>query len=83
MKSRLLLLVAVAWLALPLAPCFADSPSLAETRTKAEQGDAAAQFNLGLMYRNGEGVPKDYAEAANWYRKAAEQGVAAAQYTLV
>ena len=42
-------------------------------RKAAEQGDAEAQFNLGLMYADGEGVPKDYAEAVKWYRKAAEQ----------
>ena len=40
----------------------------------AEQGDAFAQFSLGIMYDNGEGVPQDYAEAVKWYRLAAEQG---------
>ena len=34
------------------------------------------------MYANGEGVPQDYAEAVKWYRRAAEQGYAAAQYNL-
>jgi tetratricopeptide (TPR) repeat protein len=48
----------------------------------AEQGDAAAQFNLGLMYYFGEGVQQDYAEAEKWYRKAAEQGDASAEYNL-
>ena len=48
----------------------------------AEQGDAEAQFNLGLMYENGKGVRRDYAEAMKWYRKAAEEGFAAAQYML-
>jgi TPR repeat protein len=51
-------------------------------RPLAEQGHAAAQFSLGLMYRNGQGVPQDYAEAVTWYRKAAEQGVATAQSNL-
>ena len=32
-------------------------------RPLAEQGDAWAQYNLGFMYRNGHGVPRDYAEA--------------------
>ena len=36
----------------------------------AEQGDASAQFNLGLMYANGEGVLKDDAEAVRWYQLA-------------
>jgi TPR repeat protein len=82
MKSCLLLLVVTAWLALPLAPCFADSLSLAEIRTKAEQGNAEAQYNLGKMYYDGDGVPQDSAEAVKWYRKAAEQGYAEAQSNL-
>ena len=48
----------------------------------AEQGIPEAQFNLGLMYDKGQGVPQDYAEAVKWYRKAAEQGNAKAQYNL-
>ena len=51
-------------------------------RVHAEQGDASAQFNLGLMYVNGVRVPQDYAEAVKWYRKAADQGNATAQYDL-
>ncbi len=43
-------------------------------RPLAEQGNASAQFNLGVMYENGQGVPRDYAEAVKWYRLAAEQG---------
>ena len=60
----------------------AFAQSLSETRKKAEQGDAAAQFNLGLMYADGDGVPKDAVEAVKWYRKAAEQGNAKAQTNL-
>ena len=52
------------------------------TRYAAEQGDAAAQRNLGLMYANGRGVPEDDAEAVRWYRLAAEQDDASAQYFL-
>ena len=48
----------------------------------AEQGDAEAQSAMGLMYQYGEGVTKDYREAAKWYRKAAEQGLALAQLRL-
>ncbi len=48
--------------------------ALREFRPLAEQGDASAQHNLGLMYNNGLGVAQDYAEAVRWYRKAVEQG---------
>ncbi len=48
----------------------------------AEQGLAGAQFFLGNMYADGEGVPEDDAEAVKWYRKAAEQGHARAQFNL-
>ncbi|MDP4855337.1 MAG: SEL1-like repeat protein, partial [Schleiferiaceae bacterium] len=40
----------------------------------ADQGYAQAQYNLGIMYANGQGVPKSDKEAVKWYRKAAEQG---------
>ena len=51
-------------------------------RPLAEQGDADAQHNLGVMYASGQGVPQDYVEAAKWFRLAAEQGLALAQYNL-
>ena len=55
---------------------------LAETRQRADQGDANAQFNLGVMYASGLGVPQDDVQAAAWYRQAADQGHADAQYYL-
>ena len=48
----------------------------------AEQGRASDQFFLAWMYRDGKGVPENYAKAVYWYRKAAEQGYANAQYDL-
>ncbi len=48
----------------------------------AEQGHADAQYNLGNMYRKGEGVPQDDKTAVKWYTLAAEQGLAYAQYSL-
>jgi TPR repeat protein len=48
----------------------------------AEQGHAKAQLDLGGMYANGYGVPKDGAKAAEWFQKAAVQGHAEAQYFL-
>jgi TPR repeat protein len=37
----------------------------------AEQGDATAQYNLGLMYDHGWGVLQDYVQAHKWYNLAA------------
>jgi TPR repeat protein len=48
----------------------------------ANQGNAYAQSNLGLMYAKGEGVVQDYAAAVPWYRKAADQGHAMARSNL-
>ena len=48
----------------------------------AKMGNATAQYYLGEMYYNGEGVSKDYTKAVEWYRKSAEQGNAAAQCCL-
>lgn len=41
---------------------------------KAEQGDAESQFILGKCYMNGKGVKKSITEAANWWRKASDNG---------
>ena len=41
-----------------------------------------APSHLGFMYDKGQGVPQDYAAAVSWYRKAAEQGDADAQFNL-
>lgn len=43
-------------------------------RKAAEQGNTAAQYNLGMLYEDGSGVKKDLQEALKWYGKAAEQG---------
>ena len=40
-------------------------------RPLADHGDAGGQYNLGVMYQYGWGVPQDYAEAIEWFRKAA------------
>ena len=53
-----------------------------QTKANAEQGESTAQYNLGLMYDNGEGVLEDDKEAVKWYRKAAEKGHAPAQNNL-
>ena len=95
MKStrQFLILAIVAWLTLPLPfPSWADFASgfrayargdydtaLKEFRRLADRGDASAQYNLGLMYDKGHGVPQDDKEALRWYRMAAEQGIPGAQ----
>ena len=56
--------------------------AMKEWKPLAEQGNAVAQYNLALMYDNGEGVTLDDAEAVKWYRKAAEQENANAQSNL-
>jgi uncharacterized protein len=59
-----------------------DTPEIAALSVKANAGDADAQHKLGYAYEKGEGVPQGYAQAAAWYRKAAEQGHAGAQFFL-
>ncbi len=52
-------------------------------RPLADQGDAKVQYNLGVLYRDGQGVVKqDHAEAVKWFRKAADQGDAMGQHNL-
>jgi len=48
----------------------------------AEAGDPAVQYNLGLLYLDGHGVPQSSAEAANWFRRSAEQDYTQAQHNL-
>lgn len=49
---------------------------------KAEEGDAEAQFQLGLAYYNGDGINKNYRKAYYWFQKAIEQGNGDAQNYL-
>lgn len=56
--------------------------ALREWQPLAEQGQALAQYNLGLLYAKGQGVSKDDAQAQQWYEKAAAQGHADAQVNL-
>ncbi|MFO1055465.1 MAG: tetratricopeptide repeat protein [Dongiaceae bacterium] len=73
-----------------LADCAAADPAAADPakavaacRHLAEQGNAAAQYRLGILYAlGGRGVARDDAEAVKWYRKAAEQGLAEAANNL-
>jgi TPR repeat protein len=73
-----LILIFTALLAFQSAAAF----QFDEMKALADQGDARAQVNLGVMYEVGDGVPKSDAEAVKWYRKAAGQGYADAQVSL-
>jgi TPR repeat protein len=53
-----------------------------EWRTLADEGEPEAQFNLGLLYLDGHGVPQNPAEAVSWFRRAAEQDYVPAQHNL-
>lgn len=53
-----------------------------EFRPLADRGNVLAQYKLGLMYNNGEGVKQDFGEAVRWFHRAAAQGYAPAQRGL-
>ncbi len=82
----LLLLIALVVLA-GVQSGFTQAPNwwkvpIKKVRKAADQRDSEAQYNLGLRYAGGIGVPQDDREAMKWYRKAAEQGHAGAQTIL-
>lgn len=56
--------------------------ALVQFRLLANEGDAAAQFVLGRMHENGQGVRPDRQSAIEWYRRAAEQGYGPAETQL-
>jgi S1-C subfamily serine protease len=60
----------------------ASTSELSALKTKAEAGDAEAQFAVAVMYDLGIEVPKNYAESGKWYLKAANQGLAEAEFKL-
>jgi len=57
-------------------------PSLGELQQAAEQGNAFAQYELGQLYANGLGVPKNHRKAMDYWRQSAMQGYPPAQYGL-
>jgi TPR repeat protein len=63
-------------------PVVGGTAGRAEPGPLAEQGNAAAQFNLAIIYAKGRGVPQHYATAVSWLRKSADQGDADAQNNL-
>ncbi len=81
-----LLLAAPAWAGfkegVPAAKRGDFATALREWRPLAEMGHAKAQYNLGVMYRDGKGVTQDYVQAVQWFKKAVAHGFASAQYNL-
>jgi len=58
-----------------------EKPAVETTETRAGHGDAEAQFSLGVKFAQ-EGAAQDYAQAAQWYLKAADQSHSLAQFNL-
>jgi TPR repeat protein len=56
--------------------------AVADVQFLAHGGEARAQYDLGVMYDKGQGVPQSDKEAMYWYGRAAEQGEPRAQYNL-
>ena len=93
MKTRVPLFLLVMALSMLSIACMAQKPAPADGLTdqaietehllaNAERGTAEDQYNLGLRYEKGLGVPQSYTEAAHWYRLAAMQGYRDGEYKI-
>jgi len=86
------LVLSIFWFALPAWADFQAgmtahdredyATALREWQPLAEQGDALAQYQVGMLYHKGRGVPQDDRQARKWYAKAATQGQPKAQFSL-
>lgn len=79
-KMKIKDIIIVSFLALPILAH--GDESVQQIISRAESGNADAQFQLGTMYIDGDVVKKDTATAAKWFLKAANQEVLAAQYYM-
>ncbi len=61
---------------------FFRSREINELHKFAENGDPVAQLRLGVCFYEGQNIKVDLAEAAKWFRLAAEKGLVEAQYRL-
>jgi localization factor PodJL len=68
--------------AIPRSESLPDSIGSPKLRTAALQGDAAAEFEVGVRYAEGKGVTVNYDEAAKWYDRAAQAGIVPAMFRL-
>ena len=59
-----------------------EKKNLDDLSSRAEQGDADAQYTLGNNYKTGIGVQRDIFEARRWHLRAAENGHSEAQYEI-
>ena len=73
MKHRAPVLNAAILVLVFAAAVASQSTEIEQLRLAAEQGDAAARFNLGLVYAIGVGVPQDYVQAHKWINLAASR----------
>jgi TPR repeat protein len=79
-KQSMLVIMEKSW----LGKMFSSSQKsrVAAAGSDVNWADAEVQFNLGLQFATGAGAAQDYAQAADWYRKAAEQNHGLAQFNL-
>lgn len=57
-------------------------PAVEEVLKRAQAGDLNAQNEVGILYSEGRGLPQNYLEAKDWFKKAADLGHAGAQVNL-
>jgi hypothetical protein len=79
--SRSALFLLCLHLALPAA-LLGQATDFQRTHTRAQRGEPTAQYELGRLYENGDGVRQDPGVAVKWYRQAALQNSVQAQYRL-
>ena len=65
-----------------MQPRIEENGEIVKLKRLAEQGNAEAQYKLGLMYDIGKEVDQDYQKAFEWYEKSANQGLASSQSRL-
>ncbi|MDE2906976.1 MAG: SEL1-like repeat protein, partial [Acidobacteriota bacterium] len=79
LSAGIVLVVCAALLGICASVTLGASQDAAALRAAAEQGEAEAQYRLGLAYQRGDGVPRNRAEGARWLELAADQGHVEAQ----
>ena len=79
-KQPMLVIMEKSWLGKMFST--SQKPKSAMVPATVDLADAEVQFGLGLKFASGTGAAQDYAQAADWYRKAAEQNHGLAQFNL-